>query len=51
MPTFSTPDRMGLMVSKDLHQRLKDQAKKEGRMLQDLVERLLVAALKNRKAA
>jgi predicted HicB family RNase H-like nuclease len=51
MPSFSTPGRQGLMVSKDLHQKLKSQAKKEGRMLQALVEQLLLDALKSRKAA
>lgn len=51
MPSFATPGRRGLMVTKDLHNKLKAQAKKEGRMLQALVEQLLVDALKNRKAA
>jgi hypothetical protein len=51
MPSFSTPNRVSVIVSKDLHQKLKEQAAKEGRMLQWLVERLLLDGLKSRKAA
>jgi predicted HicB family RNase H-like nuclease len=48
---MTPPDRMNIVIPKTLHQKLKDQAAKEGRMLQWLVERLLNDGLKGRKAA
>lgn len=40
-----------IVVPISLHEQLKKIARKEGRLLQALVEQLLLDALKNRKAA
>jgi predicted HicB family RNase H-like nuclease len=37
-----------LAVNEDLHKKLKNQAKKEGRLLQRMVEEMLAQCLKNR---
>lgn len=40
-----------IVVPEILHKQLKKVARKEGRLIQALVEQLLLDALKNRKAA